>query len=85
MKKLLVRLRKLRRMVFLTEKEFNAEYMKKRIEYLVEEINEMPLKERMSFIATVKSKVINNLTKEQAVAKFKYEAIKEILKNEPTE
>lgn len=82
MKKLLVRLRKLRRMVFLTQEEFDVEYEKKRIEYLVEEINQMPLKERLRFIEIVKQKVIGNLIKEQGVAKFKYEAIKEILKDE---
>lgn len=85
MKKILVRLRKFRRMLFLSEAEFDREYFVRRVRDISDEINHMPLKERLQFVSSLRKNVVNNLIKEQAIAKLTYEAIKLELKDEQTE
>lgn len=82
MKKFLVRLRKIKRMFFLTEEEFDVEYYKRRVRDTADEVNHMPLKDRLKFIKDVRGNVIENLKVEQEEAKVKYETIKQILREE---
>lgn len=66
-------------MFFLTETEFDKEYFKRSIAETADEINRMPLKDRLKFISSVESEVIDRLNWEKVQARIKYDTITDIL------
>ena len=84
MKKFLVRLRRLGRMFLLPQEQFDTEYYKRRLRDISEEINEMPAKDRFSFVNELRNNVRNTLIKERAIYKLKLKAVSEILEENET-
>lgn len=67
-------------MIFLDETDFDLEYQKKMILYISEDINRMNIKDRLKFLNAIRDNVVNTLQKEKAIAKLRYEAINDLLK-----
>lgn len=66
-------------MFILSEEEFNKEYLTRRVKDITEEVNSMPMKERLNFVFEIKKNVLNSLIKEQALAKLKYKTIDDLI------